>query len=281
MSNPRYGYSKNSSAEAFDFPSLDERHTQVTVAFGFKEVLSLFYIGEDRTVHQAAFSDGHWEDPTVKKGSVWPPPLADKASADISVAYDYRSNRMWLYYMSNGSLTQAYKPEQDIWHAAVALPTVGPANETDRRGGPGLSSGAKIGMGIGVGLGAALLLTAIAVYIFVHLRRSRQKSEGKAVTDQGENAGVTTQSPPSHPGSPAPRYTSGQWSPDAHGTPGSQSAFPSGNKPEIGWAQDPGHSGHQSPKPDPIFEMLHTNAPQEMMGTEVQSSPVSPSSAAR
>lgn len=202
----------------FDFPSLDERHAQVTVAFGLKEVLSLFYIGEDRIVHRATFSDGHWEYPTVKIASFWPPPLADKANADISVAYDYRSNRMWLYYMRNGSLTQVYKPEQDIWHAAIALPKVGPANETEHGGGPGLSRGAKMGMGIGVGLGAALLVTAIAAYIFVHLRRSRQKREGKEVADQGTNAGATSQSPPSHPGSPAPQYTS-RYCPTVSGFP--------------------------------------------------------------
>ncbi|KAK8050869.1 hypothetical protein PG993_002254 [Apiospora rasikravindrae] len=197
------------------FEALDFMNAPLALTFGSSRAMSVFYVGKDKLLRQVRREEADndktgykWSNVTRPNAKQWP--LPDATNAHFGAAYDRQSDRVWLYYMSNLTLTQLYQPAKDQWHDAVALPKSHPTSIGSKDGG-GLSQGAKLGIGIGVGLGVPLLLAAVAAYLFFHSRRSRRNRAAENAAMQDAHSAAVA--PPSHPGSPAPRYTSGYWPP--------------------------------------------------------------------
>lgn len=194
----------------WNFEALDSQ-APLGLTFGSSESMSLFYVGKDKVLHQVrrevdADKNFKWSNATRPKDEkAWP--KADIPNAHFGVAYDPQNDRVWVYYMVNRTMVQLHQSSKDQWHDVVALPKTKP--DTDQSGGGGLSKGAKLGIGIGVGLGVPLLLVAIAAYLFFHSRSSRRNRAAENAAVQDAHAAAVA--PPSHTGSPAPRYTSGYW----------------------------------------------------------------------
>lgn len=279
------------------FEALDSQ-APLGLTFGSSQSMSLFYVGNDKLLHQVrrevdADKDFKWSNATRPQDEkAWP--KADDPNAHFGVAYDPQNDRVWVYYMANRTMTQLHQASKDQWHDAVALPKSQPDPPSDdQSGGGGLSRGAKLGIGIGVGLGVPLLLAAIAAYLFLHSRSSRRNRAAENAAVQDAHAAAVA--PPSHTGSPAPRYTSGYW-PGAPGQPphdgpwvvqqqhlGVPYSDQNGYiKPELGYGW--GNGGpqeyklqqqqmmHHSPPAQiqPTFEMMNNQVPvppQEMPGT--------------
>ncbi|KAK7998337.1 hypothetical protein PG989_006377 [Apiospora arundinis] len=285
----------------WSFDALDPLAAPLGLTFGTGEMMSIFYIGKDKALHQVRREENsdksfRWSNATRPDAKAWP--TADDVSAHFGVAYDAQADSIWVYYMSNKTMMQLQQPTAGQWKEAVALPkTQKEVNESSGGGGGGggLSKGAKLGVGIGVGLGVPLLLALIAAYVFYHSRKSRRNraAENAALHD----AHAAAVAPPSHPGSPAPRYTSGFWQPgpgqQPHDGPWSQHQpgvpYSDQNgyiKPESGYGWGNGAPGdqklqqhhysgqmppHQSPpaQTQPVFEMGNNQVvppPQEMSG---------------
>ncbi|KAK8029288.1 hypothetical protein PG991_006344 [Apiospora marii] len=289
------------SDPGWSFEALDPLAAPLGLTFGAGETMSIFYVGKDQQLRQVRREQQiggknnsfKWSNATRPGAKAWPAP--DDTSAHFGVAYDAQADHIWVYYMSNNTMTQLYQPSKGQWRDAVALPK---SSQSDSGSGSGgLSKGAKLGIGIGVGLGVPLLLVAIAAYLFYHSRSSRKNraAENAALND----AHAAAIAPPSHPGSPAPRYTSGYWQPPPPGHqphdgpwPQHQPGVPYSDhngyiKPEAGYGwgnggsmdhklqqqqqQFPGQVPHHSPPPQgqPVFEMSNNQVPvppQEMPG---------------
>ncbi|KAI1767703.1 hypothetical protein GGR53DRAFT_463183 [Hypoxylon sp. FL1150] len=171
---------------------------------------NVFYIGNDSLLHQVSETSGGWEASSGQSVQAWP--TADSPNAQFASAYDFNLNRVWIYYVSGGNVTQVYRSSKNEWEPAAALRTFNDtavASDEDA----GLSTGAKAGIGVGVGVGVLALL---ALGAFFFLRRKRDRDARKQAEAEGDaNAAVAHQHPSSFAGSPAPAYSSGatqgQW----------------------------------------------------------------------
>ncbi|KAK8059156.1 hypothetical protein PG996_009086 [Apiospora saccharicola] len=279
------------------FDALDPLNAPLGLTFGAGETMSIFYVGKDKQLRQVRREqqDGgksfKWSNATRPNAKAWPAP--DDTSAHFGVAYDTQADHIWVYYMSNRTMTQLYQPSKGQWEDSAALPK---SSDGHHSSGGGLSKGTKLGIGIGVGLGLPLLLAVIAAYIFFHSRSSRKNRAAENAAMQDAHSAAIA--PPSHPGSPAPRYTSGYWqAPPGHQPhngpwPQHQPGVPYSDhngyiKPEAGYGwgnggtmdqklqqqqqQQPPFMQHHSPPPQaqPVFEMSNNQVsppPQEMPG---------------
>ncbi|KAK7957318.1 uncharacterized protein PG986_006540 [Apiospora aurea] len=248
-----FNISYDNADPTWTFEELDPMNAPLGLTFGSSQAMSVFYVGKDKLLRQVRRAEADdktykWSNVTRPNAKQWP--LPDDTNAHFGAAYDRQSDRVWVYYMSNRTMTQLYQPSKDQWHDAVALPKSQPASSDDQSSG-GLSHGAKLGIGIGVGLGVPLLLGLVAAYLFFHSRSSRRhRAAENAALQDAHSAAVA---PRSHPGSPAPRYTSGYWPPgpgqEPHGgpwIPQQQLGVPYSDhngyiKPELGYGW--GHGG--------------------------------------
>jgi hypothetical protein len=143
---------------------------------------SIFYIGEDRKLYEAAASKNSWHLASNQTKKAWP--VADKPSSGLAVAYQQSEGEAWVYYWSNKTIVQAYKNYDGDWEDAEALPQKVPTNETHSKThkdktpnqeepspSSGLSTGAKAGIGVGVGVGALLL--GVVAWLWRRRRNSR------------------------------------------------------------------------------------------------------------
>ncbi|KAK8091335.1 hypothetical protein PG994_000840 [Apiospora phragmitis] len=162
----------------WSFEALDPLTAPLGLTFGSSNTMSIFYVGKDRLLRQVRCAIGvdkkntyKWSNVTRPDAKAWPSP--DETNAHFGTAYDAQADRIWVYYMSNRTMTQLYQHSTGHWDDAVALPQTQPHN---------------------------------------HSRRNRA-AENAALND-AHSAAIA---PPSHPGSPAPRYTSGYWQPPPPG----------------------------------------------------------------
>ncbi|KAK7744753.1 hypothetical protein SLS62_010055 [Diatrype stigma] len=276
------------------------------LAFNANADRLIFYIGNDSAIHQFhaiddSESDGlnnsgwHTSGSPDNAASAWP--RADIPNADFTVAYDSDLDKIWLYYVVNGSMTQVHQSSAGVWEPAVALPkfnataaVVKPEPPEPESGGDsgGLSGSGKVGVGVGVGLGIPIIGAIIAAYTLWHVRRSRQSHEADL---------AVAAAPAVTPGSPAPQYTSGYWGDGGQGAglgywangqwvqphpdlvqqqqqQQQQQVYAAtgGAKPDGSqWQQlDPRFSqmylGGGSPPPAPVHEMAHQEPAYEVAG---------------
>ena len=161
------------------------------------------------------------------RGRVWPP--ADDPDADFAVAFDSYQDRIWIYYVANGGLTQAHQSGAGTWEPAALLPkrndTPGAVTSSKSQDGEGEagagegedkdggSGGGKtgVGVGVGVGLGVPMVASAIAAYMFLHSRRSRRNRDAEFSAAAQQDPGASDARLWAG-GSPAPEQTySGYW----------------------------------------------------------------------
>ncbi|KAI1266552.1 hypothetical protein F5Y18DRAFT_360699 [Xylariaceae sp. FL1019] len=165
----------------------------------------IFYIGTDSQFHcQIEDEDGIWS----KCGDVHPDtwPIADSPNAQFATTFAWGKDKIWLFYMSQGKLTQAYRSGIDRWETPETLPNSTTTSSSGHHG--GLSTGAKAGIGVGAGV-AALALIALLAYIIMQRRKGKNEKEKAEAEADAEAVAATSQPPPESWPSPAPAYTSG------------------------------------------------------------------------
>ncbi|KAK7755306.1 hypothetical protein SLS62_002813 [Diatrype stigma] len=202
------------------FESLKARASVVFLSNGTR---SIFYVGSDRDLHRIQEGGGEqagtWAQATPEDRAYWP--LADTANANYGYAFDAASDRIWIFYSSNGSMAQVHQSSLDVWETAVALPSGlsssgsgsgsgdNTTTTTTNRDGPiesGLGAGTRMGIGLGIGVGAAIVLVLAGAAFWVYRRRhsrSAQKQQQPEGPDTGEGDSskiVYTGSPVGPPG---------------------------------------------------------------------------------
>ncbi|KAF5261708.1 hypothetical protein FOXYS1_7603 [Fusarium oxysporum] len=151
---------------------------------------SIFYIGDDKKIHEVKSTKSGWQLGSNQTERAWP--VADNASSGLAVVSQQSEGKAWLYYWSNDTIIQAFKDYDGDWVDAETLPQKIPINGTDDKkpkdrptqedepepeGSKGLSSGAKTGIGAGVGIGAGALLIGVLACLWMKRRRERAHQE--------------------------------------------------------------------------------------------------------
>ncbi|KAH6630428.1 hypothetical protein B0J18DRAFT_407678 [Chaetomium sp. MPI-SDFR-AT-0129] len=170
---------------------------------------SIFYIGNDSSLHQVANQHYVWGQRASQSNAFWP--KADDVNGDLAATYNFGTSDVRLYYTVNGRISEI-SFENGNWVAYSALqapppqptqtavPTPTPSTlQTESDSDGGLSTGAKAGIGVGVSLGAIALGAIIAVVVLAQ-RKKRRGFEVPPETDEGS----TTLGPDT----PAPSYGS-------------------------------------------------------------------------
>ncbi|RKK88323.1 hypothetical protein BFJ69_g179 [Fusarium oxysporum] len=151
---------------------------------------SIFYIGDDKKIHEVKSTNSGWQLGSNQTERTWP--VADNASSGLAVVSQQSEGKAWLYYWSNETIVQAFNDYDGDWVDAEALPQKVPTNGTDDKkpkdrptqedgpdpeGSKGLSSGAKTGIGVGVGIGVGALLIGVLARLWTKRRRERAHQE--------------------------------------------------------------------------------------------------------
>lgn len=243
---------------------------------------NVFYIGTDKYLHGLSGFNATWNKFDTQENEKWP--LADDASAALALTYDTSNDRIWIYYMSDGNLTQVHRSDADTWEDAIVLSKSSNVTETvvASSTSSGLSTGAKIGTGVGVGVGAVVV--AGLAFVFFYFRRSKKKDNLNVDTaaanaysgkDTSTPAAGHLLSPSTAPGSPAPAYMSGYWQDGAWVAPQQQQqqteqqtySYYEQTKPEHNNNRNSGIT-HEMYAPPPVqqfmYEMPHEEHAHEM-----------------
>ncbi|KAH6607015.1 hypothetical protein Trco_003328 [Trichoderma cornu-damae] len=187
-------------AANFTLPAWNGKPGAIGVAIDSAYTRTVFYVGNDKKLYEAANINYHWTMLPNQSISSWPE--ADEPNAELAVTYSFDSNEAWVYYMSNGTLLQAYRGTDGNWKGATMLATsagtpggsdagagAGSADGTNGTPSAALSTGAKAGIGIGVSVGA---IGVGLLGLFLFLRRRRQRAAANvADKDQPINLGET------------------------------------------------------------------------------------------
>ncbi|KAG5663425.1 hypothetical protein KAF25_001361 [Fusarium avenaceum] len=166
----------------FSLPAWNSSVEAIGSAVDRSRTRSIFYIGDDKKLYEAAASKNSWQLASNQTKKAWP--VADKPSSGLAVAYQQSEGEAWVYYWSNKTIVQAYKNYDGEWENAQALPQKVASNETRTKPhkdkiplqeepshSSGLSSGAKAGIGVGVGISALLLV--VVAWLWRRRRNSR------------------------------------------------------------------------------------------------------------
>ncbi|KAK2930869.1 hypothetical protein FoTM2_008379 [Fusarium oxysporum f. sp. vasinfectum] len=90
---------------------------------------SIFYIGDDKKIHEVKSTNSGWQLGSNQTERTWP--VADNASSGLAVVSQQSEGKAWLYYWSNETIVQAFKDYDGDWVDAEALPQKVPTNGTD------------------------------------------------------------------------------------------------------------------------------------------------------
>lgn len=203
----------------FTFSSYSGSAARIGLSTDSGGLPSVFYIGTDGYLRRfAADTQGHWHEDDSEDDSKWP--AADTASADFGIAYDSPNNRIWMYYLSDGTMTQVYQSGTDSWQSFTRLSTLnttssGTTGSSSGSGSSssgsgtgsdattsssstttGLSSDAKVGLGIGVGLGIPLIALAAGLFYIINRRKQARLAKRDQLetlpTGHGHNTEVNS-----------------------------------------------------------------------------------------
>ncbi|KAL7948164.1 hypothetical protein V8C42DRAFT_316851 [Trichoderma barbatum] len=185
----------------FTLPAWNGKPGAMGVAIDSAYTRTIFYIGDDKKLYEAANINFQWTMMPNQSTQSWP--LADEANAELAVTYSFDSNEAWVYYVSNSSLIQAYRDTTGKWKNYTVLPASSGVSGGDDGGGSGsgdddadtkkpstgLSGGAKAGIGIGVSAGA-IGVGLLGLLFFLRRRRQRlAASAAEADKEQPSNLG--------------------------------------------------------------------------------------------
>ncbi|KAL2147081.1 hypothetical protein VTI28DRAFT_963 [Corynascus sepedonium] len=181
----------------------------------------LWYIGNDRNLHLVANQNYTWGQRNNQSSTFWP--LADEPNANLAVAYDMKTSRVWLYYTVQGQLSEI--KFDNTWHTWSALQPPPPSTQSTSTNSndtsdTGLSTGAKAGIGVGVSLGVIAL--AIIIAIVVLARRKKNALENPSDPEGSTTLGPDTPAPSY--GSPALGYDAKEVPIQAYQLPSEQQA---------------------------------------------------------
>lgn len=265
--------------------------THIGLAFGTNDARYTFYIGNDSSIHQFVSSqsvgdiyDESWtlSDPPPNSTLAWP--RADTPNADFAVAWDSDLDKIWLYYVVNGSMTQVHQSSLGVWEPPVALPKFNataavagadprpdepsePEPEPEAGDSGGLSGSGKTGVGVGVGLGLPIL-GAFAAYALWYVRRSRRHPEADlAAVGAGAGYGADGQWVQPQPQPQQQMYAAagakpyGQW----------QQVAPRFTQMYVGGGSPP-PPVHEMAHPEPAYEVAEDGQVSEMPGSQQQES---------
>ncbi|RFU80027.1 hypothetical protein TARUN_2145 [Trichoderma arundinaceum] len=268
-------------APKFSLPAWDGETKAMGVAIDNLYTRTVFYIGNDRKLYEAANVNFQWGMLPNQSRSVWP--LADEANGEMAVTFNFQTNEAWIYYMSNSTLVQAYRGQDGKWTNHTVLPNTTPSNNDDggsdndgsnngddnnksQPASTGLSTGAKAGIGIGVSVGA--IGVGLLGLLFFLRRRRQQAAANAAATDKDQPINLGEYRTPSEQalymadGMAAPAYTP-QSAYDAHDP--SKKSTPDPNM----------HPMHQAPlvemeQPPMIYELPQSNYSYELPAESVE-----------
>lgn len=240
----------------WSLPGWDGNPGGLGVTFDSAGKRSLFYIGTDRALHQVTQTSTGWQNVDGQDDALWP--LADQPNAPFAITSDFGQNKIWIYYLSGGNMTQVYASGNATWEPAIKLPqtnSTASSSPTASSAGQGLSTGAKVGVGVGVSVGGLVIIALVSSFIFVRRRRSASRKEEAAATAATAAAAAAPSPSPDLPRSETGTDASavnGQWV-DGRWVPGQAPA----KTDESGQAEDPY-------KQKMMHEMMNQERPQEM-----------------
>jgi hypothetical protein len=174
----------------FSLPAWNASLEAIGAAVDRSRTRSVFYIGDDKKIHEVKTTKNGWQLGSNQTERAWP--VADNASSGLAVVSQQSEGKAWLYYWSNETIVQAFKDYDGDWVDAEALPERLPTNGTDDKkpkgrpaqedepepeGSQGLSSGAKAGIGVGVGVGVGALLIGVLAWLWMKRRKERAHQE--------------------------------------------------------------------------------------------------------
>lgn len=209
----------------FSLPGWNGKPGGLGVAIDSDFTRSVFWIGTDKKLHEAANINFEWQMMPNQFAQAWPP--ADEANADLAVTYNFDSSEAWVYYVSNKTVIQAYRGSNGTWSKAIAVPTStsipgsgdggsdsgsDDSGDDDSSPSTGLSTGAKAGIGIGVSVGA-IAVGLLGLLFFLRRRRQRaaaaaaEADKEQPTTNMGQYQAPSEQALYMADGSLAPAYT--------------------------------------------------------------------------
>ncbi|RYP11692.1 hypothetical protein DL767_011013 [Monosporascus sp. MG133] len=219
------------AAEDWSLDAFDSSAANINLAFTSLGTLSTFYIGSDRAL-QIPQEDDSWQKGEEQGQEHWP--LADAENSKFGIAHDFTGDRIWMYYMSDGRMTQIHQSSSGVWQPAVALMRSNDTTSTEDSGGSsagesatstgaesredsqentGIAQAGKIGIGVGISAGI-LVLGAIGLFSW----RYRKRAARNGITElpdsgQATAAGDRGHPPPGQYGTPHGR----QYAEEKHG----------------------------------------------------------------
>ncbi|KAH8202946.1 hypothetical protein TruAng_002892 [Truncatella angustata] len=180
-------------APSWSLDAFDGDQTSLALLMNSDTDQNVYYIGTDGGLHELTGYNTTWNKTLREPDANWP--LADEPNAPLALAHDNAHNRTWIYYMSNGTMTQVWRSNDNTWEKAIALAKFNSTSEEAE--GPssasssGLSNEAKFGIGVGVGLGVPLLIAAIAASMHSHVKRSRAERNAERAAVEAAHADAT------------------------------------------------------------------------------------------
>jgi LPXTG-motif cell wall-anchored protein len=174
----------------FSLPAWNSSLEAIGAAVDRSRTRSIFYIGDDKKIHEVKSTKNSWQLGSNQTERAWP--VADGPSSGLAVVSQQSEGKAWLYYWANETIVQAFKDYDGDWKKAEALPQKLPTNGTDdkkpkdipaqepepeSKGSKGLSVGAKTGIGVGVGVGVGVLLIGVLAWLWMKRRRDRAHQE--------------------------------------------------------------------------------------------------------
>ncbi|KAI1376602.1 hypothetical protein F4677DRAFT_419037 [Hypoxylon crocopeplum] len=237
---------------------------------------NIFYIGNDSLLHHVSEVNGAWGMSSSLDIKSWP--RADVPNAQFATVFDFGRDLVWIYYMSDGNMTQVYQSSKDEWEPASALlkynNTAADSGPVDRTN-TGLSTGSKAGIGVGASVGGIILI-ALGAYIFI--QRKKGERERKQADAEAAAAAAANQPPPPVVGSPAPAYSSGV---EGHWIDGQWVSYQPSSKPEQSHysfqsTQEYQPMYHEMPNQEHTHEMLGDVARRELPATHNETEEVRP-----
>lgn len=172
----------------FTLPAWDGSPSSLAISVDKSNKRSIFYIGTDSELYQAANAGSEWQLSSRQNSTLWP--KADNAKGELAVASNSQGRQLRVYYESGGEIMEL-NGDNNRWTAAAVLPndnstatttssssgsasSGADASASAAAGSDGLSTGAKIGVGVGVSMGVVAVGGMLGALFFLRKRQQRR-----------------------------------------------------------------------------------------------------------
>ncbi len=171
------------SLDAFDSSAVN-----LELAFSSVGTLGVFYIGNNGVLHQISQrlgDSGKWNKTEQQGPGQWP--VADVLSSKFALTFDFSSDRIWIYYMSGGSMIQVHQSSSGVWEHASTLQksnnngtssteSSGEGSDGDNQGSDGTAKTSSVGIAVGVTVGVLALVGIMGLMYWYFRRRAARNS---------------------------------------------------------------------------------------------------------